>query len=141
MKVCFKCKRLLPLSEFYKHPQMGDGHLNKCKDCTKKDVRVHRINNDSVREYDTRRYREDPKRKENKTERTADWRKRNPEKHEAHKAVQYAVKTGKLIKLPCEICGAMPVLAHHEDYSKPLEVKWYCALHHARDHSEYLFLI
>jgi hypothetical protein len=44
-KQCFKCKVTKPLTEFYKHPRMLDGHVNKCKDCNKKDVKGNYSNN------------------------------------------------------------------------------------------------
>lgn len=37
LKCCFKCNEVKSLDEFYKHKAMGDGHLNKCKSCTKID--------------------------------------------------------------------------------------------------------
>lgn len=38
-KTCFKCNDMKPLSEYYKHKQMGDGLLGKCKSCTKDDTK------------------------------------------------------------------------------------------------------
>ena len=38
-KKCFKCECVLPLDDFYVHKEMLDGHLNKCKTCTKNDVK------------------------------------------------------------------------------------------------------
>lgn len=42
-KKCFKCGRILPLDDFYRHPKMKDGHLNKCIDCTKRDMYYRQI--------------------------------------------------------------------------------------------------
>src|SRR5689334_3195714 len=42
MKTCFKCGATKPLAEFYKHPEMADGYLGKCKACTRTDTAVNR---------------------------------------------------------------------------------------------------
>lgn len=40
MKKCFKCDLEKPLTEYYTHKKMKDGHLNKCKVCTKNDTKI-----------------------------------------------------------------------------------------------------
>jgi hypothetical protein len=39
MKHCMICDIEYPLSEYYKHPKMGDGYVNKCKSCCKKQAK------------------------------------------------------------------------------------------------------
>src|SRR5271154_4318227 len=52
----------------------------------------------------------------------------------AHLAVHNAINRGELLRLPCEICGKEKVDAHHDDYSKPLSVRWLCRKHHLELH-------
>lgn len=53
-----------------------------------------------------------------------------PEKYRARQEVLKALRKGLLKKEPCVICGDLTVEAHHEDYSKPLNIKWLCKKHH-----------
>ena len=64
------------------------------------------------------------------------WRENNPEKHEAHKRLNIAVRSGKITRKNCEVCGEEKTHAHHNDYSKPLEVMWLCPKHHKEIHKE-----
>jgi hypothetical protein len=51
--------------------------------------------------------------------------------------VDIAVKNGSLKKQPCEKCGSTGrVNAHHEDYTKPLDVMWLCYTCHRELHEE-----
>ena len=44
--------------------------------------------------------------------------------------VYKALKSGALVQLPCEICNSWESHAHHDDYNKPLDVRWLCLEHH-----------
>jgi hypothetical protein len=57
---------------------------------------------------------------------------------EAHSLVTKAIKDGVLIPSSnCEDCGvAAKTIAHHDDYSKPLKVRWVCSGCHASIHND-----
>ena len=136
LKTCFKCGIRKHRSNFYRHSAMADGLLGKCKDCTKVDVRAHRIeNSEAVREYDRKRSRT-RMRLEDRQSRNSAYAKMNPEKRAAHHALGNAVRDGRVKKRPCAFCGSEDRLdAHHHDYSKPLDVTWLCAGCHRRFHA------
>lgn len=131
MKKCFKCENVKPLSEFYKHAQMADGHLNKCKECAKKDSTGHRNENlEKIRSYDRARGNRQPEGY------LKEWREKYPNKYKAHTAINNAIRGGRMKRLNCEICGAEGH-AHHDDYAYPLTVRWLCPAHHHQWHAKH----
>ena len=135
-KECFKCNAVKPLTEFYKHSQMADGHLNKCKECAKNDVSKHRGQNlEKVRTYDRERGKIADRLKAN-TEINRAWRAEDSRRARSHSAVARAIRCGSLVRQPCIRCGEAKSVAHHEDYDKPLDVMWLCQPCHKQRHKE-----
>ena len=131
MKKCFKCGEEKPLHEFYKHKQMKDGHVNKCKKCNKRDVANHRLENiDKIREYDRSRG------SRQSYSYIKEYREKYPNKYKATTMVNNHIRSGNLHKEPCEVCGAGKAVAHHDDYSKPLNIRWLCQAHHKQWHAK-----
>lgn len=151
MKTCFKCNQEKPLTEFYKHKKMADGHLNKCKDCAKKDVHNHRHGKgrNYVLEYDRIRSKR-PERIKAKQEYAKtdsgkavmkkarkNYKTKYPERSAAQIAFNNAVRDGKIKPwVVCSLpeCDKKPE-AHHPDYSRPFDVVWLCRTHHKQVHA------
>jgi hypothetical protein len=125
----------------------------KDKTPAEKQAVLDRRNPERVRANDRRRYERDKKKrraamaayqatpegKEAHNRAAREWAARNYEKRRAHIAVGNALRDGRLVKGPCEIgegCQGR-VEAHHDDYSKPLEVRWFCSRHHHNQHNEF----
>lgn len=133
-KKCFKCGNDKPLNEFYKHPEMADGYLGKCKLCAKKDVTENRLKNlDRIRAYDRDRSK-NPERIKLATEYTKRWREEDRRRQLCHSKVAQAIRNGAIERLPCEVCGDKKTIAHHDSYDKPLYVRWFCQIHHKEHH-------
>lgn len=63
------------------------------------------------------------------------YRMRNPGKTKAQNQLNYAIRSGKMQRGVCEVCGTDKTIhAHHHDYSKPFDVKWLCFQCHKKAH-------
>jgi hypothetical protein len=126
MKNCISCGVGKPLSDFYLHPKMADGHLGKCKECCKSQVVANRTAKiERYRQHDRDRF-QTSERKEVIKRARAKMKAEHPEKIKARQAVANALRDGRLTKEPCHLCGNENSEAHHEDYSRPLDVHWVC---------------
>ena len=123
-KLCSQCNLDLPVSEFSIRKRGIDGLQAWCRNCRREYAREYaRKSRDLVAHRKSqRRYLE-----------------KNKHKRMAHSAVKIAIKQGVMIvPLWCQRCHCVSDLeAHHEDYSKPLEVVWLCTTCHGLIHRKY----
>lgn len=145
-KVCAECLLEKSISEFYKD---RGAPASKCKACHSKRAKERRrfkIENDPEwveKELARQRIKERKRRaagickipsKDDRDEWARNHRTKHPLVVKARVAVNNAIKAGKLQRLPCAICESKKTEAHHDDYSKPLDVIWLCTKHHAERH-------
>lgn len=149
-KKCIKCGMIKDLNSFYKHPQMKDGCLNKCKDCCIKESIIN-SKKESVKRYNRNRPNKTERNEKNKlrmkklkienyekyneivTKQRKNYRQNHPEKYKATAILNESLRKGEIIKSDfCMFCNKVcNTEAHHQDYSKPLDVIWLCSeCHH-----------
>lgn len=144
-KTCKRCEKQLPASDFYATD-------TSCKECRKECVREYRKKNiEKIREYDRgrgmlphrvkarKRYEQTPagkaaiKRAHQKQNRI------NPVKRGARIIVGNALRDGRITRPSnCQDCGERTRLhGHHDDYARPMDVRWLCAACHHEWHAKH----
>ena len=139
-KRCPKCETFKKREAFCKSNSSKDGLQSWCKKCKikkqqsieskkyQKKYRQTKITTEDRRRYG-RKYDQSDKGKETIRKKDRKYKEKYPEKVKARSAVATAIRLGKLKQQSCH-CGEAEVEAHHEDYSKPLDVEWLCKKHH-----------
>ena len=130
---CRGCGKIKPLSAFGKNKRVSSGRTYQCKPCTNTYHRILKNKNPEKRREEGRHYY-----REHKQERNAYSHRREqlfPERRKAYYKVDHAKTLGILVPGQCDKCGLPATEAHHEDYTKPLEIIWLCSSCHGLLHA------
>lgn len=157
MNKCYRCGVEKEITEFYKSPVNLSGYSNRCKECTKKDVKENR--KDKKEHYDNydrnrpnaqerkdlsvgrtkAKYNSDEEFRRKQLEYSKQDRINNPDKYKARDALTIARRNGTLVTPDdCEHCGVSGVRieGHHWSYLPEhwLDVIWLCTSCHGKEH-------
>lgn len=130
MKTCITCKRVKNESEFHKDRSRKEGLSPRCKPCACAQTKRYYRSNSGV----WRRLSTETKRRGNRR-----YNAKHPGRLRAHRIVDGELRSGRMKRGECERLSADcsgKVHAHHDDYAKPVEVRWLCARHHREWHKE-----
>jgi hypothetical protein len=149
-KSCKSCGQTKSTAEYYAAKSMTDGFENVCKACKTARVRQNRMEKiEYYRQFDKDRamlphrvegrakYASTPEGAKSVQRAKDAWKSRNADKRAAHVIVGNAIKYGRIVRQPCEVCGSTHrIHGHHHDYGQPLNVKWLCPKHHREEHKK-----
>lgn len=144
MKSCSKCGVDKAESEFYTNRASADGFTSACRVCINADQKARRERLNASRPPDWKQKTADmaayqrewlAKRPGYMASYMKKWYAKNKDRMIVKQRVRDAVRSGKMVKQPCHVCGELKVEAHHPDYSRPLDVVWLCKAHHREVHS------
>ena len=135
-RVCKSCGLSKFMSDFYRQKDMKDGYLIVCKACSisARTLYSRTLKGRASKKKSMAKYRSTPGGAELHRITNSKYSKNNRTKIEAHQAVKRAIYSGALKPEPCEVCGEKVAHAHHDDYTKPLSVRWLCPFHHVQHH-------
>lgn len=119
MKLCKKCGELNPLDQFHNDKAKKDGKRANCKACQNSQTKAYQKSDAGKKAHHAA---------------TDRYKLRHAKKRKAHIIVGNAIRDGKIKRGPCEICGEVKAVAHHDDYDHPLVIRWLCEPHHKEWH-------
>lgn len=156
VKTCSSCGEAKSLSEFYRNSLGRPGHRGECKPCGVEKAKLCRHANPVAARMRIAKWREANREKwlrlqreswnrykatheadylESRRQSSKKSRRKRPHVWKARSDLNNAIRSGRIIRKPCEVCGEPNTHGHHDDYSRPLDVRWLCRKHHDEYHS------
>lgn len=134
MKKCGKCSCEKSSAEFHNRAASIDGLSSICKSC--QSVYDKARANNPKRVKARLDYQKTDRGKKASAKAKKKWADNNTVKRAANIIIGNAIRDGVVTRGNCEICGEEKTHAHHDDYAKPLDVRWLCPTHHSQWHAE-----
>lgn len=121
--ICRKCLE----DKVYPDEFAKDSWKNVCRECYNLYMKhIHREQSNKI-------YFTDPEKNREKCKRHY---YRHINEYRVRAKTSWAIKTGRIIKEPCKVCGNEKVQAHHLDYNDPFNIVWLCRTHHKYFHRD-----
>ena len=164
MKQCKSCLKFSNYNNFYNSLRAKDGKQSYCKKCIKEKIKktankqgrskyykeYYKKNKEKIKEYHQKYYKEnkfiylerDKKNKQKekykkwKREYDKKYRIKNKNKVEARDKIRKLVKSGKIERIPCQICKNVKTEFHHPNYNYPFLVIHLCDACHKKAHKD-----